>query len=59
MANMSYIRFENTIPDLLDCYNALSDEGVESLTESEKVYALKLIKVCRDLADEFEGYLEK
>ncbi|HCY75961.1 MAG TPA: hypothetical protein DHV28_08560 [Ignavibacteriales bacterium] len=51
---MSYCRFENTFPDLQDCFKALSNEGLESLSETEKKYALKLIKVCRDLTDDFE-----
>jgi len=59
MANLSYCRFENTFPDLQDCFKALSTEGLESLSEKEKKYALKLIKVCRDLADDFEDKLEK
>jgi hypothetical protein len=59
MANMSYSRFENTLADLQDCFNALSDEGMESLSDTEKIYALKMIKVCRNFADDFEGYLEK
>ena len=54
---MSYCRFENTLSDLKDCYNALVEEGIEGLSESEKKCALQLIKECRDLADEFEDEL--
>lgn len=54
MANMSYCRFENTLPDLNDCYEALANQDIENLSERERKHALKLIKMCRDLADDFE-----
>lgn len=53
MANMAYCRFENTYKDLIDCYEALQNSEIESLSESEKKYAIKLIKMCRDVSDEF------
>jgi hypothetical protein len=43
---MSYCRFENTYRDLSDCLNALSSDGIDELSESEKYFAIKLIKVC-------------
>lgn len=51
--NMSYCRFENTYGDLQDCYNALAEEDLDELSESEKKYAKKLIKMCRNIADDF------
>lgn len=53
MANMSYCRFENTFNDLKDCYNALANEGIESLSETERKYAEKLISMCEDISYEF------
>lgn len=53
MGNMSYCRFENTYGDLQDCYDALSEKDLDELSESEKKYAKKLIKMCRDIADDF------
>lgn len=50
---MSYCRFENTYGDLQDCYDALSEKDLDELSESEKKYAKKLIKMCRDIADDF------
>ena len=51
-SNMSYCRFENTYRDLVDCYSALEDR--DSLSDSEKRYAEKLINVCQDIVDECE-----
>ena len=53
MGNMSYIRFENTYRDLQDCYEALGEKSLDELSETEKQYAIKLIKMCREIADEF------
>jgi len=57
MSNMSYCRFENTYGDLKDCLEALREEGVEQIlenaTEYEKPYIQKLIKLCRQVTEEF------
>lgn len=45
MANMNYCRFENTFADLQDCFEALSNKGIEGLSETEKIYALKNDKI--------------
>ena len=50
---MSYCRFENTYGDLQDCYDALGEKSLEELSETEKKYAKKLIKMCREIADDF------
>ena len=55
MANMSYCRFVNTFQDLLDCQENIS----ESVSKSEHKYRLKLIKLCRQIAEEFEDYSEE
>ncbi len=31
MANMSYCRFENTHRDLMECLNAIEEEGMDTL----------------------------
>lgn len=36
MSNMSYCRFENTLSDLMDCYEAMQQDGVDSLKESRE-----------------------
>ena len=53
MGNMSYCRFENTYGDLQDCYNALGNKSLDELSKTEKKYAKELIKMCRDIADDF------
>lgn len=50
---MNYCRFENTLKDLKDCYNALANEGIESLSESEQKCAEELISLCEDIAYDF------
>lgn len=53
MGNMSYCRFENTYSDLQDCYDALGEKSLDELSESEKKYAQRLIKMCKDIAADF------
>ena len=50
MSNMSYCRFRNTLNDLVDCqYN------FEDITSKEELEAAKrLVKVCREIAEEIE-----
>lgn len=57
MANMSYCRFNNTLSDLEDCREALENQNISSLTEKRK--AKRLLKVCREIADNFdEDYID-
>jgi hypothetical protein len=55
MANMSYCRFENTLEDLRDCRDALSElnsvSDIES--DSERKAAQRLIKMCKRIADDW------
>ena len=53
MANMSYCRFENTYRDLRDCYEAMGN-GTDDLSETEKKYFEKLVKLCKEVADDFQ-----
>tara|TARA_S200002703_G_scaffold107470_1_gene93358 strand:+ start:185 stop:385 length:201 start_codon:yes stop_codon:yes gene_type:complete len=53
MGNMSYCRFQNTYRDLQDCYDALGEKSLDELSETEKKYAKKLIKMCRNIAEDF------
>jgi len=59
MANMSYCRFYNTYADLQDCQEALQNNFLDELSEVEKKYAIRLIKMCRDIADEFIEEIEE
>lgn len=51
MANMGYVRFENTYRDLQDCNSHLFDE----LSMSEHNYRARLVKLCRKIVAEAEG----
>ncbi len=54
MSNMSYVRFENTYGDLQDCYEAMDKD----LSESEKKYRTKLIKLCSRISGECQDLLD-
>lgn len=53
MANMSYCRFENTYHDLRDCRDALAEQDISDLSESEQKYAKWLIEMCQDIATDY------
>lgn len=50
MANMSYCRCENTYKDLLEVWQEVE---VDDLSESEKRYFGKLVKLCAKIADNY------
>ena len=52
MANMSYCRFENTLPDFRDCYDNFDDND---LSEEEKRARRKMIALCVVIALDY-GY---
>lgn len=56
MSNMGYCRFQNTLPDLRDCFEALNDisGNIETLSSEEETRSAKrLISLCHEIADEF------
>jgi len=56
MANMSYCRFQNTLMDLLDCYDNLFND----LESEEEIRAReRLVRVCRDILDEADGEFDE
>jgi len=56
---MSYCMFENTYRDLQDCFEALASKNLDELSESERKYAIKLIKLSKDIVDDFEDNIEE
>ena len=64
MMNMSYCRFENTLAALCECsdavyeHNALAD-ALKALSEQERKCAIRLLRLCRDLAGDFEFEIEQ
>lgn len=51
MGNMSYCRFENTLSDLRDCNEHIHDIN---LSEDEEIARERLIRLCKEIASEFE-----
>ncbi len=54
MGNMSYCRFENTYHDLKDCYEDMTQKEPDALSEPERKYREKLIKLCREIAENYD-----
>lgn len=54
MANMEHCRFNNTLIDLLECKEALANGEFKSLSKAEKINALELIDLCKEIAEMFE-----
>lgn len=52
--SMEDCRFRNTAGDLADCANALSARL--PLSQQEHKAAVLLVKICRRIADLFEGF---
>lgn len=60
--NMGYCRFRNTLEALRECYDDVPDwfgsMGGEELSQEEKSAALKLLRLCALIADDYSGVLE-
>lgn len=52
MANQSYCRFQNTWIDLADCSENLP---YQDLSFEEALAFRKLVKICREIAQQYEG----
>ncbi len=53
---MMYCRFQNTLTDLEECYNAMDEDD---LVEEELEAQLELILLCQQLASDYEYMLEE
>ena len=53
MPNMSYVRFENTLADLQDCYDNLEEPLDEKTCDSEITSKEQLIELCDTIAEEY------
>ena len=53
--NMSYCRFENTLAALRECDNAMAEScnPLDELSDSEKQAAKRLLKLCREMAENY------
>lgn len=55
MPNMSYCRFENTLSALIDCLNAIEEEGMDTLgNRYEKEAAQSLLITAKRYIDAYE-----
>lgn len=48
MANMSYCRFQNTVPDLRDCARNMREPF---LSDEEAAARIELVNICIDILD--------
>jgi len=56
MANMRYCRFENTLNALVDCLNAIEDEGMDTLkSRYEREAAESLVYTAKRFLDAYEN----
>ena len=55
MSNMGYVRFENTLSDLQDCYEHMDDE----LTPREQRLRDELIGLCVDIVADYNGFVNQ
>ena len=57
MSNMSYCRFENTVDALVDCYEALKEDGIQHIeaeaSRREAPKVMELIELCREITEDF------
>ena len=53
---MSYCRFENTLGDLSDCYENMDDSELSGIEEKSR---LELIKLCRDIIEDYEHEIDE
>lgn len=51
MSNMGYCRFQNTLQDLQDCQDHITDCKI---SEEEKRARERLVEVCRSIVEDFE-----
>ena len=53
MTNMSCTRYRNTYIDLLDCQKDMAITPFINLSKSEDKHRLKLIKLCKQIVDDW------
>lgn len=60
MSNMSYCRFQNTLADLRDCFDAMNedDDDLGDLSEYEAEAKYKLIELCRTIIEYDDAWNE-
>jgi hypothetical protein len=64
MANMTYCRFQNTLLDLQDCEERITDfnslqDAQEELSADEFRALIRLLKLCKNIAEDNEYLFEE
>ena len=59
MSNMSYCRFQNTLKDLQDCFNALNEEPIDELSREERSSAEDILILCQEFIEEHQDKIEE
>lgn len=54
--NMGYVRFQNTVDDMADCFDHLYDED---LSEPERKARNYFLLMCKQVVDEFPFEIEQ
>ena len=54
MPNMSYCQFQNTLLDLQQCFDALIDDKINSLSPEERRACDRLRELCQDFTAEYD-----
>ena len=58
MANMSYCRFENTLNDLVDCFNNISEEADNLRDESRRKEMIRFLFENIDFIEDLKRELD-
>ena len=58
MANMSYCRFENTLNDLVDCFNNISEEAENSRDERARKQMIEFLFENIDFIEDLKRELD-
>jgi len=59
MSNMSHCRFQNTLGDLRDCYDAMDNSEPGEMGFDERLARWHLIHLCIDIVNDFEHEAEE
>ena len=59
MPNMSYCRFQNTLSDLWECFEALNEENLEDLSTEERRSAQEMLLLCEQFLEEHQEKLNE
>ena len=59
MSNMRHCRFQNTLSDLQDCYDWLSNNESTDLSNEEQRAFRQMTQLCTEIAEDFDYVREQ